>query len=66
MDVVNQVKSCGDSDDPEKRALTLEVVSGLVFQIIAGDLPKRSRRVARITSAGSSEGDGMVVILSAW
>jgi len=61
--VVNQGKSCSDSDDREKRALTLEVVSGFVFQIIAGDLPKRSRRVARITSAGSAEGDGMVVIV---
>ena len=63
MHVVNQGKSCGDSDDREKHALTLKVVSGLVFQIIAGDLPKRSRRVARIMSAGFSEGDGKVVIV---
>ena len=61
--VVNQGKSCGDTDDREKHALTLEIVPGLIFQVIAGDLPKRLRRVARITSAGSSEGDGMVVIV---
>ena len=59
--VVNQGKSCGDSNDREQHALTLEIVLGLIFQIIAGDLPKRSLRVARITSAGFSEGDGMVV-----
>ena len=59
--VVNQGKSCGDSDGREKHALTLEIVPGLVFQIIAGDLPKRWMRVTRITSAGSCEGDGMVV-----
>ena len=29
--VVNQGKSCSDSDDREKHALTLEVVPGLVF-----------------------------------
>src|SRR5713226_10690685 len=46
--VVDQGKSCGDSDDREKHGLALEVVSGLIFQIIAGDPPKRSRRVARI------------------
>ena len=63
MHVVNQGKSCGDSDDREKHALTLEVVSGLVFQIIAGDLSKRSRRVARIISVGSSDDDRMVVIV---
>jgi len=61
--VVNQGKSCGDSNDREKDALTLEIVSGFVFQVIAGDLPKRSRGVARITSAGSSERDGMVAVI---
>jgi hypothetical protein len=38
-------------------------VPGLVFQIIAGDPPKRSRGVACIMSVGSSEGGGMVVIV---
>jgi len=61
--VVNQGKSCGDSDDREQHALTMEIVPGLVFQIIAGDPPKRSRGVACIMSVGSSEGDGMVVIV---
>jgi len=60
--VVNQGKSGGDTDDREKHALTLEVVSGLVFQIAVGDLPERSRGAACITSAGSSERDGMVII----
>ncbi len=63
VQVVNQGKSCSDSDDREQHALTLEIVPGLVFQVIAGDLPKRSRGVAPITSAGSSERDGMVAIV---
>jgi len=61
--VVNQGKSCSDSDDREKHALTLEIMLGLVFQITVGDPPKRLRRVARITSGGSSEGEGMVIIV---
>ena len=61
--VANQGKSCGDSDGREKDAFTLEIVPGLVFQIIAGNLPKRTRGVVRIMSAGFSERDGMVAIV---
>src|ERR1700730_14562480 len=61
--VVHQEKSWGDSDDREKQAFTLKIVPGLVFQIAVGDLPKRSRRVARITSARSSQCDGLVAVI---
>ena len=61
--VANQGKSCGDSDGREKDAFTLEIVPGLVFQVIAGDLPKRTRGIARIMSAEFSERGKMVAIV---
>ena len=63
VQVVHQGKSCRDSDKCKKRSLTPEVVARFIFQVIAGDVPKRLRRIAHVTSAESSECDGVITVI---
>jgi hypothetical protein len=63
VQVIHQGKCCRDSDNCKKRTFTPEVVARFIFQGIAGDVPKRLRGIAQLTSAESFECDGVIPVI---
>jgi len=63
MRATDQGKRCRERKDRPEHSFSPKIVSRFIFEIIAGDIPKRSRASARITRARLLECDRMVIVI---
>jgi hypothetical protein len=63
MSVADQGKKCRDDNDRKKCSFAEKIVACLVFEIVAGNVPKRARRGPATICAETLKCDRMVVVI---